>query len=197
MALRTGIVLALRALGLGDLLTGVPALRALREAFPRALLVLACPEPLHQLVHTWGLADETLDVRPLEQLPRSAGGADLAVNLHGRGPESTSTLLATEPRRLIAFAHPSLPATARSPEWRADEHEVDRWCRLLSEEGIPADPGSRNYWAFIGEYSDRMPEETKDYVLKIFAAAVIGESPRLFGFDMDNPLAPYLEVETE
>ena len=140
MALRTGIVLALRALGLGDLLTGVPALRALREAFPRALLVLACPEPLHQLVHTWGLADETLDVRPLEQLPRSAGGADLAVNLHGRGPESTSTLLATEPRRLIAFAHPSLPATARSPEWRADEHEVDRWCRLLSEEGIPADP---------------------------------------------------------
>ncbi len=60
-------------------------------------------------------------------------------------------------------------------------------------EGIPADPGSRNYWAFLDRYRDRMPAETKDYVLKIFAAAVIGESPRLFGFDMDNPLQPYLE----
>jgi ADP-heptose:LPS heptosyltransferase len=26
------------------------------------------------------------------------------------------------------------------PPWRAEEHEVDRWCRLLSEAGIPADP---------------------------------------------------------
>ena len=33
-----------------------------------------------------------------------------------------------------------------------------------------------------------MPRETKDYVLKIVAAAVIGENPRLFGFDFDNPL---------
>jgi len=26
------------------------------------------------------------------------------------------------------------------PEWRADEHEVLRWCRMLTEQGIPADP---------------------------------------------------------
>jgi ADP-heptose:LPS heptosyltransferase len=26
------------------------------------------------------------------------------------------------------------------PVWRADEHEVARWCRLLTESGIPADP---------------------------------------------------------
>jgi ADP-heptose:LPS heptosyltransferase len=140
VALRTRVVLVLRALGLGDLLTAVPALRALRDAFPRALLLLACPEPLHQLVRAWGLADETLDVRPLAPLPRRAGGADVAVNLHGRGPESTFTLLASRPSRLVAFAHPDLPATAGSPEWRDDEHEVGRWCRLLSEEGIPADP---------------------------------------------------------
>ena len=59
-------------------------------------------------------------------------------------------------------------------------------------EGIPEDPTARNYWRFLGEYADRMPEETKDYVLKIFSAAVIGEHPQQFGFDFDNPLAPYM-----
>lgn len=60
-------------------------------------------------------------------------------------------------------------------------------------EGIPETPRERNYWRFLGEYSDRMPDETKDYVLKIFAAAVIGQNPRLFGFDFDNVLQPYME----
>lgn len=60
--------------------------------------------------------------------------------------------------------------------------------------GIPLDPSERTYWRFLNEYSDRMPEETKDYVLKIFAAAVIGQNPRLFGFDFDNPLQPYMEI---
>jgi membrane-bound lytic murein transglycosylase D len=59
--------------------------------------------------------------------------------------------------------------------------------------GIPEDPSSRNYWTFLGAHKDRMPQETKDYVLKIFSAAVIGENPRQFGFDMDPPLKPYLE----
>jgi soluble lytic murein transglycosylase-like protein len=61
-------------------------------------------------------------------------------------------------------------------------------------EGIPEDPRERNYWRFLDEYSERMPEQTKDYVLKIFAAAVIGQNPRLFGFDFDNVLQPYMEV---
>lgn len=61
-------------------------------------------------------------------------------------------------------------------------------------EGIPEDPSERNYWRFLGKYSDRMPAETKDYVLKIFAAAVIGQNPRLFGFDFDNTLQRYMEA---
>lgn len=59
-------------------------------------------------------------------------------------------------------------------------------------EGIPENPQQRNYWRFLNEYRDRMPEETKNYVLHIFAAAVIGQDPRLFGFDFDSPLEPYL-----
>ena len=62
-------------------------------------------------------------------------------------------------------------------------------------EGIPDDPGARSYWRFLTEYSERMPDETKDYVLKIVAAAVIGQNPRLFGFDFDNPLLKHMEAE--
>ena len=58
-------------------------------------------------------------------------------------------------------------------------------------EGIPETPRARSYWHFLTVYRHRMPEETKDYVMKIFAAAVIGENPRLFGFDFDDPLGRY------
>ena len=132
-------VLILRALGLGDLLTAVPALRALRRGFPGARLTLACPAPLHELVELWRLADETLDAAPLAPLPRHAHRAAVAVNLHGRGPESTALLGETRPASLLAFAHASLPETAGMPEWRAGEHEVRRWCRLLEGFGLAAD----------------------------------------------------------
>ncbi|MGB3544623.1 transglycosylase SLT domain-containing protein [Rubrivirga sp.] len=54
--------------------------------------------------------------------------------------------------------------------------------------GIANDPASRTYWRFLTEYRNRMPNETKDYVMKIFAAAVVGQNPRLFGIDMDPPV---------
>ncbi|HMB91152.1 MAG TPA: hypothetical protein VKP65_09920, partial [Rhodothermales bacterium] len=63
----------------------------------------------------------------------------------------------------------------------------------LMMEGIPMDPDERNYWGFLTKYRERMPDETKDYVLKIFSAAVIGQDPRFFGFDFDPPLKPYME----
>jgi len=56
---------------------------------------------------------------------------------------------------------------------------------------VPTNPESRNYWAFLREHGERMPDQTKDYVLKIFSAAVIGQDPERFGFDFGNPLAPY------
>ncbi|MFB6232430.1 MAG: transglycosylase SLT domain-containing protein, partial [Salinibacter sp.] len=60
-------------------------------------------------------------------------------------------------------------------------------------EGIPQDPDKRNYWRFLREYSDRMPEETKEYVLKVFSAAVIGRNPELFGFEFQNPLREHMD----
>ncbi len=133
-------VVVLRPLGLGDLCCAVPALRAVRSAFPDHLVQLAAPAWQSALALGAGV-DEVVAAEPLASLDRRLHRADVAVNLHGRGPESTALLAATSPRRLIAFDH---PARARRPTvavtWRAGEHEVTRWCRLLTESGIPADP---------------------------------------------------------
>ncbi len=54
---------------------------------------------------------------------------------------------------------------------------------------MPANPRDRNFWRLLAHHRDQIPKETYDYVFYIFSAAVIGENPRLFGFDFDNPLA--------
>ncbi|MGV0786882.1 glycosyltransferase family 9 protein [Mycolicibacterium sp. XJ2] len=132
-------IVVLRALGLGDLLTGIPALRGLRRAHPDAHIVLAAPERYRDLVMLTGVVDE-LDPAPgLGRLrPRSDPPA-LAVNLHGSGPESIADLLAIRPRTLISHRHPAYPGVD-GPPWRAEMHEVDRWCVLLEWAGITCDP---------------------------------------------------------
>jgi ADP-heptose:LPS heptosyltransferase len=132
-------ILVLRALGLGDLLTGVPALRALRAAYPEHELVLAAPTALQPLVDLTGAVDCLLATRPLEQIPWEGRPPELSVNLHGSGPESHELLLRLGAGRLVAFA--STPAGVEGPRWDPAEHEVARWCRLLRESlGVPTDP---------------------------------------------------------
>jgi ADP-heptose:LPS heptosyltransferase len=122
-------ILVLRALGLGDTLTAVPALRALRRAYPSATLTLAAPAWLSDVVDRIDAVDRLLPTEGLVPIDWPGPAPDIAVNLHGRGPQSTALLRALHPRRLITH-----------DDWADDQHEVDRWCRLLERNGIPADP---------------------------------------------------------
>ncbi|WP_241036996.1 glycosyltransferase family 9 protein [Blastococcus litoris] len=127
----------LRPLGLGDLLTGVPAIRAVRAAVPDHRLVLATTEALRPLAELIDAVDEVLPARELEPLDWTGPPPELAVDLHGKGPASHVVVADLHPRRLLTFDSPGYPG----PTWYADEHEVRRWCRLVSEGlGVDADP---------------------------------------------------------
>jgi ADP-heptose:LPS heptosyltransferase len=131
-------VLVLRALGLGDLLTAVPALRSVREALPGHRVVLAAPPLLAPLARLIDAVDDVLPARGLA--PIECDSPDVAVNLHGRGPESHRLLQSLNPGTLVAFGcqladHDGLP-------WVEEEHEVMRWCRLVETVlDVASDPG--------------------------------------------------------
>jgi ADP-heptose:LPS heptosyltransferase len=144
-------LVVLRALGLGDLLVAVPALKALARAFPDHRRILLGPAALAPLAGLTGAVDDVIDVHGVDGLGalpppavRALGGADVAVNLHGSGPQSHRALLAAGPRRLIAFRHPEVWPEAASPPWDdgsgAIEAERRRWIRMLAAHGIAGDP---------------------------------------------------------
>lgn len=134
-------VFALRALGLGDLMTAIPALIGLRRSRPEGRLVLGTSGFLAPLVETFDFVDEMIPVEPLQELPVQFDRGDVVVNLHGRGPESTRLLVDAGAEHLIAFSHPDVPATVGLARWQRREHEVTRWCRLLRWHGIDARTG--------------------------------------------------------
>jgi ADP-heptose:LPS heptosyltransferase len=131
-------VVILRALGLGDLCTGVPALRAVAAAFPDHQRLLAAPAWQAPIARQCGV-DRVVATTGLQPLPHELASADVTVDLHGRGPQSIRLLARLRPDRMIAFRHTSVPQSWAGPEWRHDEHEIDRWCRLLAHFDVPAD----------------------------------------------------------
>lgn len=134
-----GTVLALRALGLGDTVTGIAALRGVRRAWPASRLVLAAPGWYAGWLRELGIVDEVLHTRGLDRLDWPTGGGHVAINLHGCGPESHRVLQATGPARLVAFRCGAAGHEV-GPDWSRDEHEVLRWCRLVTDAGGPCGP---------------------------------------------------------
>lgn len=123
--------LVLRALGLGDFLTGLPALRLIRLALPGHRLVLAGPRRFGELALEAGIVDRLLETEGLAPFEPRPTDVDVAIDLHGNGPASRQVLLACHPRRLVAFTTDDRVLTG--PRWDPGEHEVDRWVRLIAE----------------------------------------------------------------
>lgn len=126
-------VLVLRALGLGDTLTGVAALRALHRTLGGTRrLVLAISPDLGRWIAGFGVVDAVCATHELHPLPAMAGG-HVAIDLHGNGSASRQVLQDSGARTVHGFA---IPGTAASgPSWHPGEHEVLRWCRLVAALG--------------------------------------------------------------
>ena len=105
----------LRPLGLGDLLTGVPAIRAIRAAVPDHRLVLATTPALEPLAGLIDAVDEVLPARELEPLDWTGPPPELAVDLHGKGPASHVVVADLHPDGCSPSTAPAIPGRAGTP----------------------------------------------------------------------------------
>jgi ADP-heptose:LPS heptosyltransferase len=143
-------VVVLRAIGLGDMLTGLPAMALLRRAVPGHRIVGAVPARFAGLLTGAGLVDDVLATEGLEPLRGAPPAPDLAVDLHGNRRPSRDPLRALGPRRLIGFVRPEddAPEGLSASVWDDDEHEVARWCRLLREH-LPGATEAPPVWSVL------------------------------------------------
>lgn len=142
-------IAVLRGGGLGDLVFALPAIAALRAAYPRAEVVL-----LGMPAHAALLAGRAVDaVEVLPAVPGVRAGAedpaatetfvermrarrlDLAVQLHGGGRNANPFLLRLGARHTVGTGTPDAPPLERTLHYDYFQHEVLRWLEVAGLAG--------------------------------------------------------------
>ena len=151
-----------RALQLGDMLCAVPALRALRRAYPDAYIVLVGLPDAAEFVRRFAHYIDALLPFPgvpafPEQAAREAAlpaffedaGArrfDLAIQMHGSGNQSNLLVQALGARRWAGFvpdARQQVPGARMA--WPAHLPEPQRYLALLRFMGLPAEDATLEF----------------------------------------------------
>ncbi|HEY9880580.1 MAG TPA: glycosyltransferase family 9 protein [Leptolyngbyaceae cyanobacterium] len=151
---RIGVVRSLP--GLGDLLCSVPALRALRAAFPAAhITLLGLPgtqwfaERFHTLVDDWlafpgfpGIPEGWRGAQPvIEFLARmQANPFDLAIQMHGNGSYMNAFTQLLRAQQVAGFYVPGqfCPDPDTFLPYPEHESEIGRMLRLMEFLGVPS-----------------------------------------------------------
>lgn len=145
-----------RALQLGDMLCAVPALRALRRAFPYTRIILVGLPNAHEFVDRFhAYVDELIEFPGIpafpEQQPRPddlpafyrrvrALHADVALQLHGSGTQSNPIVAQLGAGRWGGFvADPTAQMPGCRMLWPDDLPEPRRYLALLRYLGLQAD----------------------------------------------------------
>ena len=145
-----------RALQLGDLLCAIPAVRAVRGAFPEARIALVGLPWAKELALRFsryfdgfvefpgfpGMPERTPDMAAIPKFLHGIGQErfDLVLQMHGSGELSNPLAVLMGGALTAGFYRPGhyRPDPQRFFAWRDDEHEVLRWLRLVRELGMEA-----------------------------------------------------------
>lgn len=161
-------IVVLRALQLGDMLCSVPALRALRAAYPRAHIALVgLPNAADFVRRFSAYVDELLPFPGLTAFPEQTSretelpafyGAvrkrrfDLALQLHGSGAQSNGVVRQFGARLEAGFVpDPGQGVPGWHMEWPTDLPEPLRYLALLRHLGLPAENAALELPLFPGE----------------------------------------------
>lgn len=151
-------IVVFRALYFGDFLCSVPALRGLKERFPRAELTIIGLPWVKSIVHRFRYIDRFLEFpgfRGLEGLLTDSATTgqffrdarsyryDLAIQMHGDGRISNSFTGRLGARFSLGYR----PPQSKRPRqldlelgFASNEHEILRWLRLVGVLGVRTSP---------------------------------------------------------